>query len=92
LRVTIEHMRKLHPDLDRHVEGGRSYSWQQDPWARGAYSVFRPGQLTSWLPEIRRPEGRIHFAGEHTSLLHASIEGALASGVRAAGEIMLVRE
>ena len=33
------------------------------------------------------PEGRIHFAGEHTSLYHAWIQGALESGIRAAKEI-----
>jgi monoamine oxidase len=31
--------------------------------------------------------GRIHFAGEHASLAHAWIQGAIASGVRAAAEI-----
>ena len=33
------------------------------------------------------PEGRIHFAGEHCSLYHAWIQGALESGIRAAREI-----
>ena len=31
---------------------------------------------------IVAPEGRIHFAGEHASLAHAWIEGAIESGVR----------
>jgi monoamine oxidase len=34
-----------------------------------------------------QPEGRIHFAGEHTSLAHAWIQGAIESGLRAAHEI-----
>ena len=34
-----------------------------------------------------RPEGRIHFAGEHCSLYHAWIQGALESGIRAAQAI-----
>ena len=38
-------------------------------------------------PAIVAPEGRIHFAGEHTSLYHAWIQGALESGIRAAREI-----
>ncbi len=33
------------------------------------------------------PEGPIHFAGEHTSLKHAWIEGALESSIRAALEV-----
>jgi monoamine oxidase len=32
-------------------------------------------------------EGRFHFAGEHTSLNHRWIEGAIESGLRAAHEV-----
>ena len=53
----------------------------------GAYSWFGPGQMTSWLPIIKQPEGRLHFAGEHTSVLPATMEGALESGIRAAREM-----
>jgi monoamine oxidase len=34
--------------------------------------------------DIIKPEGRIHFAGEHASLYHAWIQGAFESGLRAA--------
>jgi len=86
-RFVLEEMEKVHPGVGRHYEGGRSKSWQADPWARGAYTAFRPGQVTTWLPRIVRPEGRIHFAGEHTSIFSATMEGAIESGVRAAREI-----
>jgi len=36
---------------------------------------------------IVAPEGRVHFAGEHCSLYHAWIQGALESGIRAAKEV-----
>ena len=40
------------------------------------------------LHEGLRPRAtRIHFAGEHASLSHAWIQGAIGSGVRAASEI-----
>ena len=87
MRSVLAEMKKVHPGVDSHFEGGRSKSWQDDPWARGAFASFRPGQMTSWLPEIVRPEGRIHFAGEHTSVFPASMEGAIESGARAAREI-----
>ena len=38
-------------------------------------------------PRSSRPEGRIHFAGEHCSLYHAWIQGALESGLSAARAI-----
>ena len=87
LTFALEQMNKVHPNISDYYEGGISKSWQLDPYSLGAYSLFLPGQITSWLPEIIRPEGRIHFAGEHTSIYSASMEGAIESGVRAAKEI-----
>ena len=77
----------FHPGLGEHVEGGTSWAWTEDPWALGGYASFAPGQIYAFLPVIARPEGRIHFAGEHTSRLSTSMDGALESGVRAAEEI-----
>jgi monoamine oxidase len=87
LKFALEQMNKVHPNISNFYEGGISKSWQLDPYSLGAYSLFLPGQITSWLPEIVRPEGRIHFAGEHTSIYSASMEGAVESGARAAKEI-----
>jgi monoamine oxidase len=36
---------------------------------------------------IVEPEGRVFFAGEHTSLHHAWIQGAIESGLRAAQQL-----
>lgn len=62
-------------------------NWDADPWARGDYAWFRPGQLTSMLPHLASPEGRLHFAGDQTSALPGWMQGALESGLRAAREI-----
>ena len=69
------------------MERAAVYAWDRDPWARGDYAWFRPGQVSAFLPHLAAPEGRVHFAGEHTSLYHAWIQGALESGIRAAKEI-----
>jgi len=82
IEFAIEHMEKVHPGLRRHVEGGTSKFW-----GHGGYTQFATGQMTSWLPLAKRPEGRLHFAGEHTSHLTGSMEGALESGQRAAQEV-----
>ena len=79
---------KVHPDLPRQLEGGRSKSWDQDPWARGAFAILRPGDVMRLEPHIARAEGRIHFAGEHTSpWLGGWMHSALESGERVAREI-----
>ena len=44
--------------------------------------------LSASCGHVARPEGRVHFAGEHTSVFAASMNGALESGQRAAGEIL----
>ncbi|MGW7198799.1 flavin monoamine oxidase family protein [Streptomyces chryseus] len=66
---------------------GRTQSWQRDPYAYGEASVLLPGQHTEIFPDMRTVEGPLHFAGCHTSLKPAWIEGALESAVRAALEV-----
>jgi monoamine oxidase len=44
--------------------------------------------MTAFMPELARPEDRLHFAGEHTSSWNSWMEGALESGERAAREIL----
>ncbi|MGE7878213.1 flavin monoamine oxidase family protein [Peribacillus muralis] len=66
---------------------GASYSWTLNQYAYGAFSMFKPGQETDLFPYIPTPEGRVHFAGEHTSTLPAWIEGGIQSGIRVAHEM-----
>ena len=68
-------------------EVGASHAWYDDRWARGAFALFEPEQQTQLQADIVKPEGRVYFAGEHSSLYHAWIQGALESGIRAAREI-----
>jgi monoamine oxidase len=87
IAFAVANLEKLHPGIGGQVEGGTSVAWHQDPWAGGGYAWWRPAQLTEWRPVLARAEGRIHFAGEHTSVLARTMEGALESGARAAREI-----
>jgi monoamine oxidase len=66
---------------------GQTQSWLRNRYSLGEAAVFTPGQLTQLHPAITTPEGPLHFAGEHTSLKHAWIEGALESAVRTALEV-----
>jgi monoamine oxidase len=88
LAVTLEAATKVHPGLPGEFEGGTSKCWDEDPWARGAWSISRPGDMRNLEPYVARPEGAIHFAGEHASPWHGGwMQGALESGERAAREI-----
>jgi monoamine oxidase len=84
---TVNQVQMIHPAIREHLEGGSSICWDQEQWSRGAYAWFRPGEMTSMLPEIAKPEGRIHFAGDHTSPSPGWMNGALQSGERVAREV-----
>lgn len=74
--------------MRENFEGGVSKCWDEDEWARGGTSFYKPGQMTALLPDVARPEGRIHFAGEHTSVwIDGWMQAALESGKRVAREI-----
>jgi monoamine oxidase len=88
-RITqaLENVVQIHPQVTEEFEVGASKMWHDDPYACGAFALFQPGQQTLLHADIVAPEGRIHFAGEHTSLTHRWIQGSIESGLRAAGEI-----
>jgi monoamine oxidase len=75
---------KIHPQLNEAgmVRGSVAWSWDEHPWARGGFAFPAPGQR-SLLRDAAAPEGRIHFAGEHCSLNHGWIQGALESALLA---------
>jgi monoamine oxidase len=87
IEKTLSLLEELHPEMRKHLLTTASICWDQDPWAGGAYSWFKPGQMTNLLPVLGRSSGRIHFAGDHTSSLPGWMQGALESAHRVAAEI-----
>jgi monoamine oxidase len=80
-------MDRVHPGLFDNLEGHFSKVWAADPWAGGAAAIPSPRQMTTLCVGIELPEGRVHFAGEHTSNWTGWMQGALESGLRAAKEV-----
>ncbi len=91
MRFGTQPVARTFPNVSSQFERGAVYRWVLDGWARGAFAVFHPGQMSAMMPDIARPEGRIHFAGEHTSSWMGWMQGALESGERAAREVLEVR-
>lgn len=91
--LALTTLRKLfrarHPS--RHdLEGAWFHDWQRDPFARGAYSYVLVGGSRA-ARELARPlERTLFFAGEATDFGggSATVAGAIASGMRAAREVM----
>jgi monoamine oxidase len=65
-------------------------NWSTDPWTRGCYTGFMPpGVLLDYGAALRRPVGRIHWAGTETATIWAGyMDGAVRSGQRAAKEAL----
>lgn len=84
IQQALENVALIHPQVTKEFEVGVSWMWHDDEFAGGAFALFDPGQQSLLHEEIIKPEGRIYFAGEHASLHHAWIQGAIESGLRTA--------
>ncbi|MEA2399365.1 MAG: monoamine oxidase, partial [Thermoleophilaceae bacterium] len=66
------------------------FSWVTEEWTRGCpVSILGPGTLLEFGEAIRKPVGRIHWAGTETSTYwNGYMDGAVRSGERAAAEVL----
>lgn len=79
---------KIFPDIAGQWDGNQAVmDWPRSRFVKGSYSAPKPGQYT-WMYEAAATaelEGRLQFAGEHTSLVSGGfMNGAVDSGQRAA--------
>jgi monoamine oxidase len=74
----------------RSPSGYLEKDWAEDPWSGGCpVGLMGPGTLTRYGAALRDPIGRLHFAGTETSTVWCGyMEGAVASGERAAAEVV----
>jgi len=84
--AALAQAQQIFPELATASEGGVAHCWGLDPWARGSFALHTPGQI-GFLDVLAKPEGRVHFAGEHTSPWTGWMQGALDSARRVVGEI-----
>jgi monoamine oxidase len=84
--AALDQAQKIFPELSSAFEGGVAHCWGLDPWERGSFALHTPGQI-GFIDMLAKPEGRIHFAGEHTSAWTGWMQGALESARRVVGEI-----
>jgi monoamine oxidase len=84
----LAELERLYPGCSPEVEQIVTVAWDRASRTGGAYSHFQPGEMVPFGPWLDRPHGRLHLAGEHTDQWQATMNGALASGLRAAREIL----
>jgi monoamine oxidase len=86
----LEVLNRVFPGVRAAARPGEQVTvpWSDEPFAKGGYALYAPGQVTAFRGCEGEPEGRVFFAGEHTSLeAQGYMEGAVRSGVKAARDV-----
>ena len=86
----------LHTDstqLAQWLEAAYFHDWQNDPFSRGAYSYGPVGADEAQRALASPLHNTLFFAGEATDTTghNGTVHGAIASGVRAAREVLAFR-
>ncbi|WP_150244105.1 flavin monoamine oxidase family protein [Nocardiopsis quinghaiensis] len=86
--LALRDLQRLHPEVDVETEFIEAFdvAWATQ-WAAGD-AKFLPGQFRKVFNAGRAPENNIHFAGEHLSVHHTWILGALDSARTACEQIL----
>ena len=65
------------------------HNWSADPYAKGTWTTYRPGQLARYYSDFAVPHGRLHFAGSDLARGWAGfMDGAIESGTDAAAALV----
>jgi monoamine oxidase len=81
-------------NLESWLEGAYFHDWQSDPFSRGAYSYGKVAADGAQEVLGAPVENTLFFAGEATDTTghNGTVHGAIASGYRAADEILMSRQ
>jgi monoamine oxidase len=78
------------PELEAMLQSWHVHDWQSDPYARGSYSYVGVGGEGAQAELAASVAGTLFFAGEATNTdgQHGTVHGAIATGERAAREVL----
>ncbi|MBW4565415.1 MAG: flavin monoamine oxidase family protein [Mojavia pulchra JT2-VF2] len=83
----LQHWEKILPGVTNYSVRSHFYSWTKDIWSKGGWAYPTEEQEKKLFSELGKSEGKIYFAGDHTSKTRGWVQGALESGLNAAKEI-----
>ena len=86
LNIAQNTCRDIWPEAPNFWEKGVVKYWNEDPWVKASYSFAGIGQK-GFREILAKPEGPVFFAGEHTAIQRASMNGAIESGMRVTEEL-----
>jgi monoamine oxidase len=68
----------MHPQYTTEFETAFSVSWPRVPWSRGSWRSETAAAHEA-LAALRRPDGRVHFAGDYMTDMSSWMQGAFES-------------
>lgn len=86
LEIAQNTCKNIWSESPQYWEKGIVKYWNEDPWAKASYSFAGVNQ-TNYREILAKPESSIYFAGEHTAIQRASMNGAIESGLRVTEEL-----
>ena len=87
-RLVLDAIEAARPAAAGELEFTGLKAWGRDPFARGGWAWFRPGEIPRFAADMGRPHGPLHLCGEHLARTARGMEGAMESGERAARDIL----
>lgn len=88
IETVTRELARIRPATAERVRVQKTISWGSDPFSKGAYANYLPGQVSRLKPVMSQPWQRMHFAGEHTAVTSPGMESAIETAQRAANEII----
>ena len=86
--TALSKIERFHPEVRQYADAHKSMAWADHEWSSGAFSLWRPAELTRFWDGAISPEGRCFFAGEHCSTDNGWIQGSLISALRSVLDIV----
>ena len=86
MKAAQDTCKDIWPEAPQYWENGITKYWNEDPFVKASYSLSGVGQK-GYREILAKPDGPVFFAGEHTAIHRASMNGAIESGLRVAEEL-----
>jgi monoamine oxidase len=77
-RLALEQGAGMHPQYTTEFDTAFSVSWPRVPWNRGSWRSESPKALEA-LAALRKPDGRVYFAGDYMTNMSSWMNGAFES-------------
>ena len=87
--LVLDQFAKIRPASKGKLEVMGYQAWGRDGFIGGCGFSYAAGQVNTLAEDLPTPEGRLHFAGEHTRRHEFGMESAMASAERVVQEVAM---